>query len=648
MKYRLSILILALLLVLWSCGENSLLLGNVDEPAQLSVESLDPGSMVGPDAEIPLRIARDPVYTGDQSTADRLLVELLDHEGTVLAEQTYDSVDQATDLPPLTLPGLEDGLYSLRTVYLDGEDEVTDRTVPFFVASGSYRILGLTSYPASSYPEADGLLRVSLDVPAGADPFLVWWLDGRVIESGYLSQTGRTVAVLAPAAQGVFSVRVEVYPVWPEGADFRSVRAPSAYATELYVSDAPSLAGSDLAPESSYFALYHLRGTLGDDGARVAWFPSRDFSAETFGEVRLDARSDVFGYAFDGTSGMRMEGAVWPVLGRELAPVSVSFRLLADRLDGVSTLMRAATRTADLVTVLLDELGRVGLRLAMIDGEVWSSVPMLRPGEPELITISIVPGVDMGRVSFFSGGQAVSSLEVPGLTLGSLPAPRIIAGAEEWSLLDGSTTLGAEDGGFVGIVDEFGVFFRDEDNEPATNTALFAESMRFRYGDRLLYASSFDDASDLNELTASGGVSISDGALRLDAGSSVRLPDLAFEEEDLIVELDLDATLPVDLVVTGATDSRELTVLRLAPGEEPGPVELRMTHREGLLIVRGDGREREVTLSAASEGADFAGVGVTIRVIDARDSDGTVVVRSLAARRDRPRIPERLFGVADE
>lgn len=644
MRYRALIAVSATLLLLWSCGESSLLMGEVDEPARVEVRSVSAGAVVDGAAEIPIRVARDPVYTGDESTVDRLLVELLDHEGTVLAEQTYEAVDEAADLPPVALPGLEPGLYSLRTTYTDGEEVVSEQTVPFFVVEGTYRILGLTSYPASSYPQADGLLRVSLDAPVGADPLLVWWLDDEVIESGYLSETGRTVSVLSPEAQGVFPVRVEVYPVWPEGADFRSVPAPESYSSELYVSESPSLAATDFAPARSYFALYHLRGTLRDEGARVDWFPSRDFAATPVGQPELAARNDVFGYALDGASGLRSDGAVWPVFDGELSPVSISFRLLADSLGGEATLLTIATRLGDLATIVVGEDGRVGLRLATVDAGVWSDTPVIRAGAVELVTVSVVPGSETGTVSFFSDGYLVSSTDVPGLTLSALDSPRILEGADRWSLLDGTTTIGAAQDGFVGIVDEFGVYFRTADDEPGTNGALFEQSMRSVYGDRLLYAVSFDGEAELDTVETSGDVTVSEGALRLPAGSSVTFPAFEFGDEDLLVELDLRAEGPASLRILDAADGEELASVPLETASEARSIGLRLTDADGSLTLTREDEARELPRGEQA----FEGVRLALTVADGEVSGPVVSLQSIVAHRDRPRIPERVFEVSGD
>ncbi len=644
MKRRLFVLPLVLL-AFWSCGDSSLFMGRVDEQAEVRVLTVDAGSMLAAGAEVPVRIERDPLYRGDDATDDRLLAEILDHEGTLLAERTYDGIDDATELPPLWLPDLEDGLYTLRTSYFDGDDLITEASVRFFITSGTYRIQGLTSYPASSYPRADGLLRLSLEHPVDADPYLLWVVNGEIVESGFLSQTGTTIAVQAPAAQGVFPIRVDLYPVWVDGVDMRDVRPPVTYRGEIFVSNAPSPSRTDLSPRESYFALYHLRGSLRDDGVRAEWFPSHSFSAQATGEPELVARRDIFGYLLDGSSGFRMDGAVWPIYEGDLSPVSISFRLMPDELSAHTVLLRVALRATDLATILLDETGRVGVRLAMLDDEVWSTAPALRPREIETLTVSIVPGADSSVIGFYAGGLLVSSHEVPGISITALGDPRKVAGAGRWSLLEGSTTLGAADGGFTGIVDEFGVFFRDEDNRAAINASLFLDTLRATYGDRLLYALSFDQPAAFDHLTAEGEVLIDEGVLRLAGDASVAFPDLLFEDEDLVVTVDLVSAITAEARLVDPRSGHLLATLRVPDDLEPSELELLLRHRDGLLsLVVGD-REREID----THGDSFTGVRLELGSRGTADGqEGGLQIVSIVARRDAPQIPRRLLHVSDD
>ncbi|MFW5689096.1 MAG: hypothetical protein ACOC1U_05915 [Spirochaetota bacterium] len=656
MKRRAPLAILTLL-VLWSCSDSSLLLGEVEEQAQLEVSTLPSGSVLGPGAEVPIRIERDPVYTGDETTADRLVVELYDYADTLLAEQSYDSVDQAAELPPIALPDLPEGLYRLETSYYDGDVLVVREASSFFIVTGSYRIVGLTAYPASSYPEADGLLRLSLEIPAEADPFLVWRLSDRTIASGYLSETGTTIAVLAPASQGVFPVEVELYPVWPEGADPSLVEPATTYSADLYVSNSPTPARTDLLPEQSYFALYHLRGSLRDDGVRGEWFPSREFAAQPFGAPGLAAAPGIFGYRLDGRSGFTLDGAVWPVYDGELSPVSFTFRLLPEELAERATLLDISLRSSRLAGILVDDEGRLGLSLPLTGVEVWTPVPVLSRGSVELVTVSVVPGGDRTTVLFFAGGELIFSTEVAGISLEEAGMPRTISGADRWAMLDGTTTIGSQAGGFSGIVDEFGIFFRDEENRPAVNTTVFRDSMRTEYGERLLYAASFEDPEEVAALSIDEPFEIDAGALIVPPGTRAAFPFFRFADEDLIVELEmtLETLARFELTPEG-DDAQPIAQIDLVPDEESSRVRLTLIHRDGTLtIVRG---EDERVVETAGE---FYGVTLSLTVPDPAEPEtadenetetehqpARVQVRSIVARRDRPRIPERLFEVDGE
>lgn len=636
---------ISILLLFWSCSDSALYLGSVDEEAQVSVESIGPGALVPVGEGIPLRIVRDPVYTGDTDSPDSLIVELLDLDGTVLADQRYDSVSDATVLPPIELPGIADGLYRLRTAYYDGEDLISENAVPFFLVSETYEILGLTSYPASSYPEADALLRLSLDVPSDSDPFLVWRVNDRVVESGYLSQTGSTVAVVAPSAEGVFPVRVDLYPVWPDGADVSEISAPATYSTELYVSGSPAPARTDLLPEESFFALYHFRGLMRDAGVRTRWFTdrNRDFSAVPFGGPALSAHEGLFGYMLDGTSGFEIRGAVWPVFADELSPVSFMFRVLPLELSGVRQLMRIELPAEDLATVLVAEDGQVGLRLGMLNETIWSGIPVLMAGEPETIAVSVVPHPEAATVQFFAGGHLVSSYEIAGIALTEMGAVRLLPATDEWAAVDGGTTvIGAETDGFAGVIDEVGVFFRDRENAPSTNTELFAQSMRSQYGERLVYAASFEDDAEAESLEVSGEVAVEDGALRISEGASVSFPPFAFEEEDLIVTMELEGAGNAVLRLFGIESEALLAEHSVGIDPEERRQEVTLVHSAGVLtLVSEDGEE-----VIADELGEFS--GVRLDLVGESGDESPVSVLSIVARRERQAIPEGLFRVSGD
>jgi hypothetical protein len=311
MKFR-HLFCIPILLVLWSCGESSLFMPDDAEDAQVVLGFDLADGLVAPGARVGINLERDPLFQGNEESADSVRVELFSYDDELLATQRYDSVDQANSLPGISLPELEDGLYKLTATYFDGNEVVTSVTEPFFMVSGRYRVLGVASYPASSFPGADSLLSVSLDVPQGSDPYIVWKIDGEVVVHGHLSRTRQTLAVAAPGAQGIFPVQVDLYPVWHENADYTKIAAPVSYRSEIFVSDTPTAMPSDFTASENYYMLYHFRGWFKESGHRLSLFPAAEYDGAEFGSPMLAARDNVFGYYLDGRSGVEVPGFVWP------------------------------------------------------------------------------------------------------------------------------------------------------------------------------------------------------------------------------------------------------------------------------------------------------------------------------------------------
>jgi hypothetical protein len=626
----------ALLLLLFSCGDGSVFLGQIDDPAQVEILTVESGSIVSAGGSVPIELRRDPVFTGDEETADSLLIELLDESGILLAEQQYDSVDEATTLPAVDLPLLEDGLYQLRTTYFDGEEIVAAETVPFYITGEPYRILGLTSYPASSYPEADGLLSVSLDVPLSADPFLVWRINSEVVEAGLLSDTTNTIAVLAPEGEGAFPVRVDLYPFMPDGYDYASIPAPSSYSAELFVTRSPAPARYDLTPESSYFALYHFRGTLRDDGVRVGWFPAIDFAARPFGEPGLDTEPGVFGYRLDGASGFESERSAWPVKDGRYSPVSFSIRLNGQRPERRQVLFSVSSAGGELISASAEPDGTVEVQLR--GAPLRSGGPLFEYGEPETITVSIIPGEELAEVSFHAGGFLVSAGSVP--FDADAGGEVLTAGPDGWAITDGTTVVGAPSGGFAGIVDEFGVFFRDEAAEPAVNAGLLLDSVQAEFPEDLIYAHLFTGEEALESVEIDGEVEPAVVGVDLEPGASVTLPALSFSDETLVLGVEANAPEGFLLVLREAASGEELARLSSSGQSSQTAATWTLVHSGETLVVTGPGLDDENTPLSLAVSSEFGGIVAEIR------ADAPIRLLSVYARIDAPAIPDRVLEIS--
>ena len=683
-------------LALASCGDSAIFLSTQEEAAEVKVETIEPGLALAPESEIPFRIARDPVFVGDPETADSLVVELLDADGVLLGEQTYTSVDQAMDLPPLQLPDLGDGIFVLRTVYMDGEEPVEEELIPFFVTASEFELVGLSSYPATLYPGSAGLLSVNLEMPVGSDPYVEWYLDDEQIQAGLVSETGNQLELQAPGRSGVYTIRVGLYPFQPvlTGEILRNVEVPPPYSyeSELVVSTDPVLTPSDLTPERSYWVLHHFLGDLRDSGARTDMFDVRagsaasaqlPTSARAIGDPELAVETDVFGYRLDGDDGFELGGLILPAWDGAISPFSVSLRLQPETFTEQSNLLRVAAGTESIFRVFLDDEGRVLLELGQ-DGTLSTADPLLTVGETSVVTISFWPLGNQTLIQFYVDGELVLAQSVDWNIAdpGRIPDP-VASTDEGWMALPGSALIGGPDG-FAGIIDEFGVYFRDEGDQPSPDTEIFASAMEQAYGDKLVYAEGFEGTTIPEDVRAEGDVEIAGGQLVLGSGGAVLFPAFGFASEELFVTVTLDALagtamrfyaesrsgVPLgrtgvagnetdgpagDEETTGAAEEPDLATLvesaqlvteLLATDLDLEDVELEFafTHSGAEMVVYGPGDStQEIELL---DHGNFS--GLRLEVAQSGDEENRVAVESVVAWRERPQIPAALLEPPDD
>jgi hypothetical protein len=631
-----------ILLTLVSCGDSAIFLAPLEEPAEVRVETIDAGVILAPGFAVPIRVVRDAVFTGDPESADRLIVELLDIDGVLLGEQIYESVDQADELPPLLLPDLGEGLYILRTSYLDGDEVIATEDVPFFISNGQFALLGLSSFPATLYPGSAGLLSLSLDVPFGSDPFLEWYLDDRLIQAGFLAETGITLEIQAPGESGAYTVRVDLFPTTPVVHE-ESVPAVVTYQAELLVSTELLLDQSDLTPERSYFVLHHFLGDLRDSGARTELFESVSSGTRAIGDPTLAVESDIFGYRLDGDDGFELDGFILPVRDGRLTPFSLSFRLRPDDLSDHAHLVDIESGDRPLLRLDIDTDGKLVLDLEDGAVQVVSDEGTVEAGVPSDITVTILPVEEMTIVQFYVDGEAVLT-ETVEWNAGTLVLPDPLAVAEDgWMALPGSARIAGE-GGLVGIIDEFGVYFRDEGDRPSADTEIFLSAMEQVYGEKLVYAEGFE-GNDLPEaIQFEGSAQVETGRLILSSGAAALFSVFGFSSEELFVTVSLEA-LPGSRLRFYRGESDDLIAEHVVSDGETETLDqstdliFQFIHSDSVLMV--DGPTAEGVQIDLDSGMDFT--GLRLEVTQVGDDPAEIAVESVVAWRENPEIPAALF-----
>ena len=446
------------------------------DTSDLEINSLPDGQVVAPGSALPLELSsRDAGSHGDLEVE----VSLTSPTGAAVWKHEPLSSPAVNEDLALALPDLPAGQYQLEIVVLSRGEQLRKRVSSLFIARDSYAISGIKSFPPVITTGSTVLLKAELAVPEGSDPYLRWTWKGQGHRPGPALGGAAQALWSAPAEEGVYSIHLELFPSAPAtGADF-TFSSSLIQSTDLYVTAGAHLARGDLTPEKSYWSLLHLQGNLADAGAGAK--PGKS-DASLIGSPQVVQVADGFGYRLDGRSGIAIPWLILPVEAGALAPFTITMGITPESFDAAQTIL-AVTAVEDALSLLItvDPAGRAPAALLTTAGHPGLAIPWQGPelplGRRSVVSLSVTPNATGIRAAWFLDGVQVSRLAAA-IPLGLLKP-------------EGKAVLGGEKG-FVGIVDELGVFSRDDQGRASTDPDLFARAARAAHGDSLVLASGFD------------------------------------------------------------------------------------------------------------------------------------------------------------
>lgn len=607
MGYRLGgILVVGLVCLLASCSENGLLTPLSSQSNQVRIASVPDGTMVSGGQSINLAVTT----SGGQVSPGDLKVEILDSSGAVVQTADIKNVDFTQPLAPLELPNLQTGAYTLRlTLYGTDNSVLAQQKVNIFYVTGSYSLDGVNSYPPALPPGASGVLVAKIGAPPGANPYLRWTMGNNVIGQGYLSDGYNQVQWTAPSSTGVYSITVELFPYGPPTGGSFDFTSPYSLKVEVFVTNSASVAGSQLGPSSSYYALYHLRGSLKNSGVGL-----KNADATAIGSPSLSVSGNVFGYLLDGSSGFSIPAMLLPTKGDgTLEPFSVTMKLQLTSANPNRTFF--VTGTAGGAFTFGISSDAVGKLVASLNGQAEQNDVSLTPGELHTVTLSVVPKPKLLGLLWFVDGHLVLS--------DSLPSP-----PSSLSGTGGQTIIGGTNG-FTGLLQEFGVYYRDPQGRPDTDPEVFRQAMQQEYGSNLVFAEGFDGIYLPPDLHYTGNITdsqVGSGVLILHPSQSVALPAIAVGEDDLSVVIKLPSSLDkgegtIELVGQGKTLA---TLATSKAVDAKGEVDLALTPVSGGTRVTGNGINTLIPSNAPE---------LSVRIDDT--GSGSLAVRSILITKHR-------------
>lgn len=463
--------------------------------------------------------------------ASAVSVSLYDADGDEAASVVFSSSRDAADdailvddlfgeLDPLAIPSdLPEGYYELRALVLDSAGQaLSTYTTYALVYSGSLGAAGLEVYPGSVEPGKVSLLRLTGSVPSGQDPWIRWIVDGKVLAVGYLSERADRLAWRAPAVNGVYEARVELFPFMPLAGS----RPPALESAEIRLALSSTGVEPDPLADRVAWSMLSFDGDLNDSGSRP-----RAVEPVAVGSPYLETHPLGYGY----------------LLGDGLGLYSGSTMLPIDEADGSVAAFTVVFALGKADEGFGSSSGTL-LSVAMGSGEslvigVQDGYPYVDIGSARARAVSTL-GSSLSRLAVGvapSGSGAVISFYID-----DTPAGESFLASDLFSSAPGACFVAGQ-GGFVAVYDELRVL---RGAYPA-----FRLSERAVRGDALTAATGFEDAVldagfavegeagfDAGRLVLTDGSSLAvDGSPPSSMGSALRVD---FEAGEFVAVLALD------------------------------------------------------------------------------------------------------------
>ena len=309
-----------------------------------------------------------------------------------------------------------------------------------------------------------------------------------------------------------------------------------------------------------------------------------------------------------------------PVDGGSLNPFTASFGVSFDSFSATNNLLVASTSDGSFsFTVSVDGTTHAPQAVIQAAGQSvsipWSG-PGLLTGQRYLLSLSIVPQGQTVTGLWFVNGDLISSRTVPFTS----PALR----------QDGTTVIGGPNG-FAGVIDEFGVFYRDDQGRASSDPAQYLRAAQRRYGQSLVFADGFESAYLPAGMSTEGKAVMAPGALTLPPDSALVLPgvNVAKGSVSLAVDLSADSSKLATFRLQWQGDSSIAADIPVTA--EGGQLKLKMTENGQSLSVSSSGGDKTLSIPSTAGSSPT----LIVRVADPQTARTPVIVLRVLAVREK-------------
>jgi hypothetical protein len=511
---------------MFACGNESLLLPLQKNTVEFQIKSLADGQILFSGDTIPIEITS----TDTQSSKDlELAITVYSLAGDKVWEFRIPAPALNEPLPPLKLPDMITGQYRLELVVLSTGDEVQKSSTVFFSSKTSLKISGIKSFPSVITTGSPVLLKAELEDPEGSDPYLRWAWRGKTIAGGLSSEGFGEILWTAPEDEGIYTITLELFPSAPGGTGKVVFRSSIFMSTDIYVSAVKKPDPNELGPESSYSTLFHFQASFQESGQAEKGIGVS--AAAPIGAPRIVATEDGFGYSLLPGSGISIPWFIIPLKDSTIQPFTVNIGVRVESPMGEAALY--SIQSGDGSFSFAVSFQADGLSPSLIlsgaglpDLTVPSNI-LMEKEQRHVVSLSVAPREPKGFVvQWFLDGEQTNSL------VSDQQLPQLNG--------EGKAIIGGEKG-FTGIVDEFGVYTRDEKGNPSIESNLFSREAEKKLKDTLVEAEGFDGTGVPAGFTIGEPGSLSAGFVSLPAKASLTIPALTVPDEGMDASIILSA-----------------------------------------------------------------------------------------------------------
>lgn len=498
--------------LLFSCSDTGFLLTPSPE---VFIETPSDGTVFNnTNAQIPARI----INPNKNIVISLIKIELFDSEGNIIANQELSGPFLDDNLPAVDLSSYSEGFYSLRyTLYDEDNQQVLYKESKIFLVEKLYKLLGISIYPPVLYPGGSGILYAALDVPENSDPYLRWSIGDSLLAEGLLSENLNSIIWNSPEKEGVYKIRVELFPLAPPRGSSYPFTSSEVLTADIFVTANQETSKRELSPDKHYYSLFHFRGEYRDYGYRES-----KKGLAPLGTPHLEVRGNSFGYYLDGSSGFSSEEFLLPVINGRLGSFSLSLRMDIENTGEKGIIFYSESPFNNFsfsLGVSSDGYYEATVKTPSLEYTSNSYIPL----SLNVVTLTVLPGTSELEFRWYEDGRIMAAETLPYFGM-------------SFSNASGISRIGGP-GGISGIIDELGVFYRQERDIPSYDYEVFKTARRKEYGNSLIYAEGFDGLLISEPLQVSGKYILGGSRLILEENSSLSIKLETAENEDYLVSL---------------------------------------------------------------------------------------------------------------